>query len=192
MPRKRRIALWVFSLLLLTFVLAGLLVPIRSHPGAGGTHVAARNDVIAIVMAVKAYYAEYGHYPLAESGMQEDTTYAADNAQLFNVLRNIPRPPSPNNAQNHVHNPRGLLIIDLPEAQKRLSGVTKDGTFVDPWGAPYHVRIDTNYDEVIENPAGPKIGPATLHTRVIAWSWGKDGRPGRSSNIATADVFSWE
>ena len=79
------------------------------------------------------------------------------------------------------------------------------GDFVDPWGTPYNVRIDGNYDNAVANPYGAQTtggaGPDPVPMGVITWSRGKDQTLGTNGNnvyrnpisgAQSDDVISWQ
>ena len=71
---------------------------------------------------------------------------------------------------------------------------------MDPWGKPYMIRIDTNFDNQLSNPYSKNAGYATLNYGAIAWSFGPDqqsnsvGGTGGDKNSGTNadDVLSWQ
>jgi hypothetical protein len=67
------------------------------------------------------------------------------------------------------------------------------GSYFGPWGNPYQILIDGNYDNSLTNPytANTGAGPATLTQGVIAWSFGPDGVQGTNFS-ASDDVISWQ
>lgn len=135
--------------------------------------------------AVKAFYTEYGRYPLASKAVR-DFTFADDNADLMDILRGVSKPAA------LAENPRKIVFIEIPGAENNRSGLLDDGTFVDPWGFPYRIRIDADYDSRVKNPSPkPKTDPF-ITTGVIAWSWGKDGKRGESGERQNGDIFSWQ
>ena len=158
----------------------------------------ARNDLGQIVTAVNAYYAEYGRYPLAPATPAE-TTYGATttNNQLFNELRSV----------GATQNPRKIVFLSPPDVKDPntpRSGIglapASAGQYFDPWGKPYLVRIDTDYDNQVSNPYSQNAGGAPLlRSGVIAWSFGKDGLSQSTStpsdkNAGTNkdDLISWQ
>ena len=159
----------------------------------------ARSDLVQIVTAVTAYYTEYGKYPLTP-GTPADTTYGATitNAQLFNELRSV----------NALQNPRGIIFLSPPDAKDANnpragigSAPATAGQYFDPWGKPYLVRIDTDYDNQVSNPYSENAGNAPLlRTGVIAWSFGKDALSqsisttpaNKNSGTNQDDVISWQ
>jgi prepilin-type N-terminal cleavage/methylation domain-containing protein len=172
-------------------ILIGLLFPAFSAVQNQAKKTQAKNDLTQIVNAVNAYYTEYGKYPL-----QTDDSIITNNALLMNVLR----------ATDTVNNPRQIVFINPPYVKNdtvgnRRSGVSPaDGQYYDPFGTPYTLRIDGNYDNQLLNPYTLNAGPATLAIGVIAWSFGKDGLsgsvpgPAADKNAGTADddVISWQ
>jgi prepilin-type N-terminal cleavage/methylation domain-containing protein len=179
-------------------ILIGLLFPAFAAVQNQARQTQAKNDLTQIVTAVNAYYTEYGKYPLAVA----DTIYgpggASTNDGLFYTLRAVA---SGANAGD-VANPRKIVFINPPyvkDPAKPRSGIgtptgTGPGQYYDPWGTPYDVEIDGNYDnQITTNPytADTGAGPGTLNIGVIAWSLGKDVTQGTNFN-ASDDVISWQ
>src|SRR5205823_7668949 len=133
----------------------------------------AKNDLTQIVAAVNAFYTEYGKYPAAT-----DDATITDNSDLFYTLRAIA---SGTANAGDAANPRKIVFISPPfvkdpnNPRAGIGTTTGAGQFYDPWGTPYQIRIDTNYDNQMANPyTDTTAGPATLTTGVIAWSLGAD------------------
>ncbi len=190
-------------------ILAGLLFPAFSGVQEQARRTQAKNDLTQIVTAVNAFYTEYGKYPLVTA----DTIYGpagTPNNALFNELRATPA---------QTQNPRLIVFISPPDVKDPAnprSGIATQATtingisvaigdFVDPWGTPYNVAIDGNYDNQIANPYpdGSAGGSATatpayaLSIGVIAWSFGKDQTigtktPASASFTNSDDVISWQ
>ena len=176
-------------------ILMGLAFPVFQGVQNQTRKTQARNDLMQIVTAVNAYYAEYGKYPLAPA-TSADTTYGATttNEQLFNELRSVAA----------TQNPRKIVFLtppDVKDANNPRAGVTSAGQYFDPWGKPYLIRIDTDYDNQVSNPYSQNAGGAPfLRSGVIAWSFGKDTLSQSTSttpsdkNTGTNkdDVISWQ
>jgi len=159
----------------------------------------ARNDLIQMVTAVNAYSTEYGKYPLTPE-TAADTTYGTTttNEQLFNVLR----------AVTLTENPRGIVFLSPPDAKDAnhpragiSSAAASAGQWFDPWGKPYVIRLDTDYDNQVSNPYSQNAGSAPLlRSGVIAWSFGKDTVSQSTATTPTDkntgtnqdDVISWQ
>src|SRR6266487_3614792 len=164
------------------------------------------------LLVVNAFYTEYGKYPLVSA----DTIYGpqgTSGADLFYSLRAVA---SGANASN-VINTRQIVFISPPDVKDPTnprSGIASNttsingisvapGDFVDPWGTPYNVEIDGNYDnQITTNPYGNNngAGPQPLTIGVIAWSLGLDGVLGTKTAACTGnntftnsdDVISWQ
>jgi prepilin-type N-terminal cleavage/methylation domain-containing protein len=164
----------------------------------------AKNDVTQIVTAVTSFYTEYGRYPTAAQ-TDVDATYGTTNnsGTLFNELRG---------KTGATLNTRLVVFISPPEDAQQSSPKGKigsDGQYYDPWGSPYSIRMDANYDNDIPNPYGADkgAGPANIRQGVISWSLGKNGALGggaaAGANFAkesgtagtytgSGDVISWQ
>jgi prepilin-type N-terminal cleavage/methylation domain-containing protein len=169
-------------------VLASLIVAVIGSAKESARRVRAKSDLSHIVTAIKAYYTEYGVYPVRPDQAGSEVTFAIDNSDLFQTLRAIPEGA---NAQRQL-NPRGIVFLDVPLAHdpvKPRSGIAH-GCWYDPWGPQsdkpesgvYHIRIDTADTNRVTNPypgGDPDEGEATvgstLNLGVIAWSLGKGG-----------------
>jgi len=193
-------------------ILIGLLFPAFSAVQNQARQTQAKNDLTQIVNAVNAFYTDYGKYPTSLTP-DATATYgpagANTNDLLFNELRachlvnGVLNDPSCSAAD--VLNTRQIVFISPPyvkNATNPRSGMGVPGTgaptpvgqFWDPWGTPYNVRIDGDYDSVITpNPytTNTGAGPSPLSLGVIGWSRGKDRAQGTDFS-ASDDVISWQ
>ena len=118
-------------------VLAGLLFPAMGAVRNLARKVSAKNDAIQIVTAVKMFYTEYGKYP--------SDAEQADNSKLMKVLRCV----DPTDNYVKTLNPRQIRFLEVKDATTpdAKSSIDKDhGTWNDPWGHPYVIYIDHDYD----------------------------------------------
>jgi prepilin-type N-terminal cleavage/methylation domain-containing protein len=176
-------------------ILIGLLFPAFRAVQNQAKQTQAKNDLTQIVNAVNAFYTDYGKYPLVTA----DAIYgpaANPNNTLFNVLR----------AQDPANNPRQIVFISPPyvkndTAGNRRSGVSPTtGQYYDPWGQPYNVEIDGNYDNAVANPYTANAGATpNLSIGIIAWSLGIDGSGAlaaasgdKNVGVYADDVISWQ
>ncbi len=110
-------------------ILMGLLFPAVGAVKESARKTQAKNDVTAIVAAVRHYYTEYGKYPpmtaAAPAGDQyvgkdsgaTSATYTGDNSKLFYVLRGIDDntvtgSPSTKVNTGHKNNPRQIVFFE--------------------------------------------------------------------------------
>jgi prepilin-type N-terminal cleavage/methylation domain-containing protein len=189
-------------------ILVGLLFPAFKAVQNQARSTQAKNDLTQIVNAVNAFYTDYGKYPLVTA----DTIYGPSgtpNNLLFSVLRGL----------DATNNPRQIVFINPPYVKAPTnprSGIATQvttinsiavaiGDFVDPWGTPYNVAIDGDYNNQTANPYpdGSAGGIATttpayaLSIGVIAWSFGADQAigtktPANPSFTNSDDVISWQ
>jgi hypothetical protein len=98
-------------------------------------------------------------------------------------------------------NPRQIAFISPPEdpTQGNPRGkIGSDGQFHDPWGTPYGISIDADYDNQVPNPYGDNkgAGPDPIRQGVIGWSLVKDQtngtKNGSSDFTGSDDVISWQ
>jgi prepilin-type N-terminal cleavage/methylation domain-containing protein len=200
-------------------ILIGLLFPAFKAVQNQARQAQAKNDLTQIVNAVNAFYTEYGKYPLP-TGTTSDFIFGPggnsnppSNSELFYTLRAVNA--GTMNA-NNAANPRQIVFISPPAVKTPTnprSGIATQtatvscfavavGDLVDPWGTPYNVEIDGNYDnQITTNPYGTNgAGPQPLTIGVIAWSLGSDWVRGTKTAPCTGDntftnsddVISWQ
>jgi len=182
-------------------ILAGLLFAGLRGAQEQARRTQAKNDLTQIVTAVNSFYTEYGKYPVP-SGTIADYIYgpggsAANNA-LFDELR----------AVTNTLNTRRIVFISPPDVKDPANPRSGIGTaaatigqFFDPWGTPYAIEIDGNYDnQILVNPYALNAGATPLRIGVIAWSFGSDTQsqsvpgPAADKKVGTNDddVISWQ
>jgi hypothetical protein len=97
-------------------------------------------------------------------------------------------------------NPRQIVFIS-PGEDKTLPSpkgkIGSDEQFHDPWGTAYGISIDADYDNQVPNPytADMGAGPTKIRQGVLAWSVGKDTKPGNNGDskfTGSDDVISWQ
>ena len=148
------------------------------------------------------------------------------NAEVIAILMNYTNYPG-NQAQftvntNYTKNPQQTIFLQAKTAPDTNSpGVGPDLVYRDPWGNPYMISMDLNYDEqcndafygtaAVSTPVGG--GAAGLnglfnnsgnvasdnfqfHGRVMVWSAGPDGKvdPASAANVGynKDNVISWQ
>ena len=171
-------------------ILMALLFPAFKGVQDQAKRTQAKNDLVQIVTAVNAFYAEYGRYPTAET-TDADATYGPSgktNDILFNELRGVTSTPL---------NPKQIVFINPPEAKDQTNpraGIANN-RYYDPWGNPYAIEIDADYSNDIPNPYSANAGSASIRAGSIAWSFGKDGQTSSADKkvgAADDDVISWQ
>jgi prepilin-type N-terminal cleavage/methylation domain-containing protein len=199
MKRKPTAAFTLIELLVVIVIIAvlmGLAFPVFQSVQNQAKKTQAKNDLTQIVTAVNAFYTEYGKYPTTAAS-DAAATYGSSNSNklLFDELRGI----------TNTLNPRQIVFIspadakDPADPRNGIAGSTSAsaGQYFDPWGKPYFVSIDWDYDNQVTNPynANTGAGPAKIRQGVLAWSLGKDKSGGTGSKASTDsndDVISWQ
>lgn len=176
-------------ILAMILLLAGLLFP-SVGCGESSERVQARNDLTQLSVAIKAYNTEYGHLPLADHRIFIDE---ASQARLLHILQGL----------DDAENPRRVVFFESKIAspikswwfgpRRNRAGLHPvSGALLDPWGHPYRILLDSDYDGKIQS---PYQDDEEIRNSVIAWSLGKDGVPGApgKENIRkdSDDIVSW-
>ena len=127
-------------------ILAGLAFPAITGVMKKAKKVKAQAALKDITLGIKNYQVEYNRYPLTPGNTSEEPIPLSQGAQILKVLL----------GQNDAKlNPRQISYIEPPLAQNGAGGLEgSDGNYalVDPWGEPYEVILDANYDNKIANP----------------------------------------
>ena len=134
------------------------------------------------------YFSTYNHWPVddnnrcldqpaGEKTMSNASTGVVLKANVIDMLT------VPADAAQSKMNPKGIVF--LREVGADL--LDTDRTYVDPWGNPYKVLFDVDYDGLVR-PQSSAIDD--VRKKVIVWSMGPDGK---DSNDAEADdnITSW-
>jgi len=204
-PKEDRKAFTLMELLVVIAIIAvllGLAFPVFQGVLDRAKKVQAKNDVTQIVTAVNAFYTEYGKYPTVTADTIITSTSSPSNADLMYTLRAVSGGLNVNNAINT----RQIVFISPPDVKNPAnprSGIgttTGAGQYYDPWGTPYLVEIDGNYDNQIANPYTANAGATpNLQIGVIAWSLGKDkagataaASGDKKTGTYNDDVISWQ
>ena len=172
-------------------VLVGLAFPVIGSALERAHRAEAKNTITQVTTAVNALFAEYGKYPL-KSGATGDSEYGADNDELFNVLRGY----ASSGYQGSL-NPRQIQFLQVRVAanQSQPRNGLGGGVYYDPWGSPYHIKMDGDYDGKVGNPYATGAGYDPIEQGCIAWALGKDQKGGsgdKSKGDAADDVISWQ
>ena len=199
-------------------VLMSMLFPAVGAALNAARKAQAQNDIVQLVTATKAYYTEYGRYPLGPTQValawntvfgDPDGIYSS--ADLCNVLRAIPD--SKNNPSNLL-NPRQVVFLDgnlaknpdhpksgfAPKDAQGTAGKIKQGAFVDPWGAEYIVFVDGSYRNDVSSNGGLEwfywgTHPAlSVRKDVAGVSLGPDSAWGKKANgnfTGSDDIATW-
>jgi len=165
----------VFTGIFVIGIFASILFPAFSGAMQRAERAHAESTAYHVKNAISAYFTEYRHYPVREAA--GDVTLDTDE-ELMDVLLG-----SDSQAGADGLNPRRIVLYTDRQAKPDghggfRGGVTLDaaggGILLDPWGRPYRVRLDTDYDNRVENP-DPDDPERILPESILVWSAGPDG-----------------
>ncbi|MES2598436.1 MAG: type II secretion system protein [Verrucomicrobiota bacterium] len=147
-------------------ILASLAVPVTTIVMTKANEVRTKAVLKDLQVAIGHFRTEYNRFPVdltgSSGGDDIDPIITNDSNPLVSVLMAMIDP----NSGGPNLNPRGIKFIDLQIAKNGQSfGIidTSGGSgggnvrLVDIWGQPYHIYIDTNLDNRIENPDAQNI-----------------------------------
>ena len=110
------------------------------------------------------------------------TPWQTNNAELMAILRDDKVWPEVSNNMQHIYNPQQTVFFNPKAALDTNSpGLGPDEVLRDPWGTPYIVSLDMNYDQHVfdatlnkmyqELPAN-KNTPLLIPGVAVVWSYG--------------------
>ena len=112
-------------------------------------------------------------------------TYTANNSEIMAVLLDVESWPSTGKTinQGHVKNPqRNKFLNATITTDTNSAGVGPDGVFRDPWGNPYVITVDLNYDD--------KARDGFYRSATVSADPGDTGTPKRGLNGLIPKVVS--
>ena len=181
--------------LLVVIAIIAVLAGVGFSAGSSAIQKAKKTTCLAaatsIEGAVANFYTEYGSMPRAGTADATVKTNEAAGKDLLKVLLGLETV-----AVDQRLNPRGIKFLSAKEGKADKNGLIYDGDtpkgMFDPWGGPFNVILDLDYNEKLENvkPKGTGSTSVTLNGRRVAvWSDGADGVS--VTGKATDDVKTW-
>jgi prepilin-type N-terminal cleavage/methylation domain-containing protein len=117
-----------------------------------------------IANAVEQFYTEYSVLPDPDSNSAE-AQFATDASPLLDILA------GGSETISIEQNPRKIRFLSVKEAKNGMDGAVYTGTAIDkildPWGQPFYIRLDYDYDEKLEF-TPPRSTKVTLNGRRVA------------------------
>jgi len=157
-------------------ILAAMILPVLSAAKKHARIMQAKTDIQGLVTAVEAYDTDYGRFPVrsdeqastlgindfttgfvtnSASGQQTLVSYD-NNSNAIAILMDLQTFPNGSVTvnNNHVKNPKQVKYLNakmsgytpLPSDLNAPGGVDNTGIYRDPWGVPYVITMDLNYD----------------------------------------------
>ncbi len=195
-PASRRQHGFTLVELLVVIAIIAILASIGFGVGNMAIQKAKRTKCLAVCTgiegAVNGFFTDYGILPTsttASAGSDDSpaiSTTEADGIALVTVLLGM----------ENTLNTRSVKYLTVKEGKNNKDGVIYTGDtaiqgLYDPWGGPYWVQMDTNYDEMVKPKPKAANATVTLHGRRVAvWSNGADAATGADGKTAD-DVITW-
>ena len=229
-------------------ILAAMLLPVLSHVKQQALVRKARLEISDLVGAINRYDTAYSHYPTMQDSGANDFTYAGgsplnnynntgtpfmnagpwntNNSEVIAILMDIDKFPStglPTVNDGHAKNSQQTKFLNAQMVgDTNTPGVGPDLVYRDPWGTPYIISMDLNYNESTldtfykfalvsrQNSGSPqginglidlidKTGNANdyeYHGGVMVWSLGPDKKADNSKaadkDVNKDNVISWK
>ena len=212
-------------------ILAAMLLPAVNAAKIAAQKAKAKTEIADIVNAINAYDMDYGRFPVSPAAQAaagtNDFTYGGTfngysftigtagyntNTEVMAILMDITDTTVTAVNQNHQKNPKQVKYLSPKRASdKSYPGVGPDLVYRDPWGNPYVITMDLNYNESCEDvfyklPAvsGGGLNGLTLqpdsyyafHGKVMVWSAGPDGQIDTSKpanrGVNSDNVLNWQ
>ncbi len=206
----------------------------------------AQIEMQQIITAIEKYDTDYGRFPVsagvqAAAGAGDFTyggslflsqvvpsvpaasLYTTNNSEVIAILMNLtdyPNGSGPTPNVNYQKNPHKTIFLNAPMVgDNTLPGVGTDLVYRDPWGSPYVISMDLNYDDQTEDAfyaqqqvsqqsaqsgfnglvnstdAGGNGNHFRFHGKVMVWSAGPNKKidptkPG-NTDVNKDNVTSW-
>ncbi|MDD5139472.1 MAG: type II secretion system protein [Verrucomicrobiales bacterium] len=217
-------------------ILAAMSLAVIPRVMDAGRKTKAKIEMQQIVTAIQHYDSTYGRFPVS-AGVQTaagtgdftyggsliasivpplSTIYTTNNSEVIAILMNLTNYPDGSGATanlNFQKNPQKTLFLNAKmSGDNTLPGVGTDLVYRDPWGIPYVITMDLNYDEQtvdafyslsvvsggglngLVNPDG-SANNFRYHGKVMVWSAGVNKKidPGTKANdgVNKDNVLSW-
>jgi prepilin-type N-terminal cleavage/methylation domain-containing protein len=158
-------------------ILAAMLLGVLASAVNSAKSAKAKTEMSSLIAAIQGYDEAYGRYPvstavqnLANAANSDFTyggsllaayaagigpgNYTTNNSEVIAILMDITNYPGGGWTvnTNHLKNPQRTIFLNAHMSGDTNSpGVGTDLVYRDPWGDPYVITMDLNYNEVCED-----------------------------------------
>ncbi|MEI7533466.1 MAG: prepilin-type N-terminal cleavage/methylation domain-containing protein [Verrucomicrobiae bacterium] len=215
-------------------ILAAMLLPALAYAKELAKKAKAKTEMGSIVTAINAYDQDYSRFPVSTAVQTAATAASGDftygGSLLANTTPAFPAINQTNNAEviailmdiadttvtavnaNHQKNPKQVKYLNATQvSDNTLPGVGTDLVYRDPWGNPYVISMDLNYDDACEDAFYklPAVSGGGLNgliqqangnygsrSKVMVWSAGSDRKVDSTvkanQGVNKDNVLSWQ
>lgn len=172
-------------------ILTGIMLPVGHQVMKSMRKTQATKTATELRTALMNYYTEYKRFPALQTSTSTDTEVKTDESTgLITALMAVP-----DSQHTKQFNRRGILFFSTKTAKSKDGpGVWGSGSnykLNDPWGMPYIVAYDSNYDNQIEVPSKVGGGKEPLFASVAVWSWGPNAEEGKGKEKKNDDIYAF-
>ncbi|MFN7139793.1 MAG: type II secretion system protein [Limisphaerales bacterium] len=206
-------------------ILAALLMPALAKAKTATKVKVAKAEMHSLNAAINQYFAEYSRMPASKQArnstlegspdftfgtvMHDGTSlssavitdtgagYQNANSEVMTILCNIDAYPN----TNYACNPRKLSFFNGKHSAS--SGIGADHVFRDPWGNPYIITLDLNYDNKCQDAfyyqlTKKRTNEVIVQASAAIWSIGPDGKVNSDKSVGPKggenkdNILSWE
>ena len=158
-------------------ILAAMLLAVLSSAVNSAKSAKTKTEMGSLVTAIQGYDEAYGHYPVSTAvqnianAAKSDFTYGGsllaayatdigpgnyttNNSEVIGILMDLTNYPGGGWTvnTNHQNNPQRTIFLNARMSGDTNSpGVGTDLVYRDPWGNPYVITMDLNYNEICED-----------------------------------------
>lgn len=132
-------------------------------------------------------------------------TGETNNAVVMSILLDLVAAAAGNPTLNagHILNPQRFVALHVKQTDSvTKGGIGPDLVYRDPWGNPYIITFDLNYDNICQDgfyyPLTKGANPMLPHVSVMIWSFGPDGKVNTSRSVGQNggenkdNILSWK
>jgi prepilin-type N-terminal cleavage/methylation domain-containing protein len=190
-------------------ILASLSMVVIARVREKGRETEARRQIQALVNAVNEYLSDTGTYPISDgvrilalasnidftygsgaldAALNGPGTWSSNNSEVIAILMDRQQYPNGTPTVNfgHVKNTKQKLYlanVDYADTAD-LPGVGPDLVYRDPWGNPYIISFDLNYDE--------RCRDALYQKSSVSQNVGSSGLNGLINSSGLVDQFAYQ
>ena len=221
MKRKSFTLVEILVVVAVLAILMGLLFPALGVIREKASYRQSQTEAKSIQMAIKSFKTEYHYLPDSTTGndvvyygavakgtttttdktcaavFTEDGSLQSDYIDLFSVLCYL-KPTGAISSTDSADaglrnlNPRGIKFLEPSKKYSRSEDTAKG--YRDPWGRPYVIFLDTNYDGQIEMPGSTSSNRFYVYDDVAVVGLGTFDGTNLSNALKTPEkaVLSWQ
>ena len=159
-------------------LLAGILIPGLNGAFKAAEKRRALGQIKDLEGAFRAYFTEYSEF--SPGWGSKDGAYSTKNSNVVDPLLN--RNTDAGKGKTTGVNYKGISFLELDSAA--LEVYDGKGEYQDPWGNPYEILLDLNFDDEISSGTGSQQ-TKDIKAKVAVQSRGPDGKWGTKDDLKT-------